>query len=573
MSGIPLKYKIRAIAGAPMRRGARREHAQFVHQARHSCHSCQQDVLQRLLQLNADTAFSRDFGLQPGISTAEFRSRIPVGDYDLIRPYVERMQHGDHRALLGSANELLMYAVTSGTTGSSKLIPVTREFVRLYRRGWQIWGIGAYGLHTVLQRLNIMQISSSHRRFTTADGTPCGNISGLVASMQKRIVRTMYTIPSEVAQIDDGAARRYTILRLALADPHIGMMITANPSTLSQLLAAMDEHAESAVRDIRDGGLSCDAVSTGIRSSLSGELRAAPERARQLDQLLEREGTLRPDACWPYLRLLGVWSGGSVGAYLPALRQQFPNVVVRDHGLHASEGRMTLPLEDESASGILEVNTHYFEFIPIEDAESDHPDVLEAHELQEGREYFILLTTCSGLYRYNIRDVVRCTGFFGQTPLLEFRHKGALISSITGEKIAESQVVEAVRGFADALLLELQTFTMTPYWSDPPGYSLYVGLNEKSDEDNQRLQKFADAVDRKLRSLNVEYDEKRASLRLQPLKIVALPLEVWQRFSHQRATRGGGSPEQYKHPCLLPDPKFEGLFLQDCGLPVPQNDT
>src|SRR5690606_8640302 len=99
----------------------------------------------------------------------------------------------------------------------------------------------------------------------------------------------------------------------------------------------------------------------------------------------------------------------------------------RDHGLHASEGRMTIPLQDGTPDGLLDIESHFFEFIPESEAASSQPTVLQAHELVPGESYFILLTTASGLYRYDIRDVVQCTGYLHTTPLLRFLHKGAHI--------------------------------------------------------------------------------------------------------------------------------------------------
>ena len=202
-------------------------------------------------------------------------------------------------------------------------------------------------------------------------------------------------------------------------------------------------------------------------------------------------------------------------AYIPKLKQVFDGLPIRDHGLHASEGRMTLPLRDESSAGLLEIQTHFFEFLPVAEAESASPNVLEAHELQEGTEYFILLTTSSGLYRYNIRDVVRCTGFYGTTPLLEFRHKGAHISSITGEKLAESQVVEAVNTAVQGTSLQLNLFTLTPHWGEPPGYSLFLWCDNPAEQCGERdLQRFAADVDEQLTRVNEEYRDKRQSGRL-----------------------------------------------------------
>jgi hypothetical protein len=293
------------------------------------------------------------------------------------------------------------------------------------------------------------------------------------------------------------------------------------------------------------------------------------------------------------LGVLGVWCGGSAAAYIPRLRQQFDHVPVRDHGLHASEGRMTLPLEDNSSAGVLEVQTHFFEFIPVGESESSQPVVLEAHELEEGREYFILLTTSSGLYRYNIQDVVRCVGFYGSSPILEFRHKGAHISSITGEKIAESQVVESVRTACSLTGLSPQIYTLTPCWGEPPGYTLYVGpLNDiptnsraaaaplshlaggdpvargplASNPQVQMRSEFALALDEDLCRRNVEYGEKRHTGRLQMIRVQELSPEAWKSFTNLRQSGSGGSAEQYKHPCLMPDPQFEEKFLKACGL-------
>ena len=584
MNKIPLAYRMRAAAGVFLRRRMRRCRLEFLAAARTDCRGSQQAVLRNLLQLNQESQFSRDYRLSPGMSLDDFRKAVPVADYELVRPYVQKVAAGDHQALLGKANRLQMFAVTSGTTSESKLIPVTDRFLHDYRRGWQMWGIGTYSEHARLQKLNIVQISSSHRRFATADRTPCGNISGLVAAMQSTIVRTLYTVPSAVAEIDDPEAKRYAILRMALADPYVGMLITANPSTLLQLLDHANQNAEALIRDVHDGGISgCD-LPAAVGGSLRKTLRSNRNRARMLETIVHEHGGFRPRLCWPMLGVLGVWCGGSAAAYIPRLKQQFGDVPVRDHGLHASEGRMTLPLEDDSSAGVLEVQTHFFEFIPVAESESLQPIVLEAHELEEGREYFILLTTSSGLYRYNIQDVVRCVGFLGSSPILEFRHKGAHISSITGEKIAESQVVESVRNACNLTGLSPQIYTLTPSWGEPPGYTLYVGRliesassNLVADADGGRSgvaatpevveqYEFAQVLDDDLCRRNVEYGEKRQTGRLQRIRVQELPPDAWKSFTSARQSRAGGSAEQYKHPCLMPDPQFEEKFLKACGL-------
>lgn len=560
---IPATYKIRSLLGKPLRRRLTTARGRFLHSAHAACRSIQHDLLRDLLQLNADTGFARHYQLHPGMSLAEFRNRIPVADYEFFRPWIDRAAAGEHSALLGSQNQLLMFALTSGTTDASKKIPVTSRFLQDYRRGWQQWGVGVYQHFPNLPDLNIVQISSSHRRSFTSGGTPCGNISGLVATMQNAVVRSLYTVSADVAEVHQQQLKRRFTLQLALADPHVGVFMTANPATLMQLFQEITDNAEELIQDLREGLRNQVPADCVTAASLRRKLGPKPARAAQLSEMLKQHGRLTPRNIWPWLQVLGVWTGGSAAAWRQGLSELCENIPVWDHGLHASEGRMTLPLEPGRSTGVLEIQTHFFEFLPVSEENSANPVVLEAHELQEGSEYYILLTTSSGLCRYHIRDVVRCTGFHGATPLLEFLHKGAHISSITGEKISESQVVDAVRQAADHHV-PLRLFTLTAAWDQPPRYVLYLQL--PSDTSPEQLNTFAGTVDRFLCDANDEYRDKRNSGRLGPIRPGLLPDNAWKSLQQARLQRSGGSPEQYKHPFLLPDPEFRELFLRDCGL-------
>lgn len=226
---------------------------------------------------------------------------------------------------------------------------------------------------------------------------------------------------------------------------------------------------------------------------------------------------------------------------------------------------MTITFDDERTDGLLDVTTHYFEFIPEAEHGSPNPTVLEAHELALDQNYFILLTTSSGLCRYDICDVVRCTGFVGTTPILRFLHKGAHISNLTGEKVSESQVVEAVQHGLDTNDHHVAFFTLTPVWGVPPYYQLLLEAGELPTV--ELADRIAFATDIKLQELNCEYQEKRSTGRLGPLRAVRLQNGAWRRFAEQRQLRLGGSVEQYKHPCLMPDLEavarcFSGQMLQ-----------
>jgi hypothetical protein len=381
--------------------------------------------------------------------------------------------------------------------------------------------------------------------------------------MQKRIVRQMYAVPALVAKIPDVNSKQYATLRLALAARSTALVTTANPSTLISLANFAETHAEQLIRDIADGTLTTDQpVPAEVLAGLGRRIsRKNPKRAAELEHILTTTGGLNPQDYWPELATVAVWTGGSAGAYLKSLRKYYGDTPVRDHGLSASEGRMTIPLGENCSDGVLDVTSHFFEFIPVEEYESESPTVLEAHELEQDRSYYILLTTSSGLYRYDICDVVRCTGFLHTTPLLEFLHKGAHISNLTGEKVSESQVVAAVRNGLDRMHLHLQQFTVCPIWDEPPRYQL---LGEERDIHSAVLgQSLADQTDRNLQALNCEYHEKRTTGRLQSLRWCPLPAGTWQRFAEHRLRTLGGSFEQYKHPCLVPDLDFCSKLLSN----------
>ena len=113
----------------------------------------------------------------------------------------------------------------------------------------------------------------------------------------------------------------------------------------------------------------------------------------------------------------------------------------------------------------------------------------------------------------------------------------------------------------DQMGVDLGRFTMTPIWGEPPRYRLFV--DERDVVSPQFCMELAQSVDASLQTINCEYQDKRSSQRLAPVDCEVLPEASWRQFVHRRIGRMGGSIEQYKHPCLVPDPTFESRFLSD----------
>jgi hypothetical protein len=515
----------------------------------------QETLLRDVLAYHADTDFGRAHGFADVRDVADFRRRLPVAGYEYVEPYVARVRKGDVRALLAD-ERVYMFALTSGTTAARKYIPVTPRYLADYRRGWNIWGLRTYRDHKGVRLRPILQMSSNPDEFRTEAGIPCGSVTGLTARMQKWIIRWAYCVPACAAHIKDTQAKYYAVLRLSLPK-RVGMLVAANPSTLVALARAGDREKEHLIRDLYDGTLSRHVeVPDGVRAELAGRLRRPRRaRARELEAIVRRTGTLYPRDYWPADCVLGTWTGGSVAAYLRHFPPYFGDTAVRDVGLIASEGRMTIPVADGTPAGVLDITSHYFEFIPEGEIDSPHPTVLGAHELREGGRYFILPTTWFGLYRYDIHDVVRVTGFHNATPLVEFLSKGAHFANLTGEKLSEYHVTGAMADALRGLDLTLSAYSVAPCWDDEqPYYGLFVERGDFSaPEQGLRL---AEALERHLIQANVEYAGKRESLRLGPVRVQWLPTGAWAEWDRRRLAQSGGTAEQYKHPCLIPDPNF-----------------
>ena len=206
---------------------------------------------------------------------------MPVADYEYYRPYAERAQRGEVRAMFGPETRLLMFSVTSGTTSEPKYIPITNHFFQEYRKSWNLWGLGVYRDHRDLLLKQTLQFTSDWRQSFTSGGIPVGNISGLAAETRPRIAKPVFILPVAMNKISGAANKQYVALRLALPSTTVGMIGTANPLTLVNLARLADEHRESLIRDLYDGTLAEHVqIPDDVRRALGKDFRRRHREAR-----------------------------------------------------------------------------------------------------------------------------------------------------------------------------------------------------------------------------------------------------------------------------------------------------
>jgi len=551
----PLAVRMCRLLSTPVRWEASRQVRRWREAVRDTRRT-QAALLARLLADAAQTDFGRDAGLDGARTAADLRACLPIAGYQRAAPYVERVARGDVQALFPPGTRVHMFAMTSGTTGRAKYIPVTDAVLRNYRAGWHIWGAQALADHLDAFGAKILQISSRVDEERTASGLPAGAISGLTARSQRRLIRRLYVSPPACAHARDTASKYYLVCRLGLQCDRV-MPVTANPSTLLSLARTMDRRKEDLLRDLADGTLADDVAIAGeARRAIERRLRACPDRARRFDRLVEQTGRLYPRHVWE-VPLIGTWKGGTLSLYLRDMPRYWGEAATRDIGLIASEGRFSVPVETDGSAGILETTGTFYEFVPETENHNAHPTALLAHEVEPGERYFLVVTTAGGLFRYHMGDLVQVVGRYGEAPLIEFLNKGEHVANLTGEKITEHHVIAAVNHVVAERGLSLAGYCLCPTWDEVPYYSL---LLEADDVPTGTAPEVAAAVDSALARLNMEYETKRDSGRLRPVRVKTLPAGTWEAYDREMIARRNGRVEQYKHKFLEPEVDFERRF-------------
>src|SRR6266508_130990 len=471
----------------------------------------QNQLLRDIINHNRETRFGRDHHFDQIRSLADYRKQVQIGDYERLRPYVERAKNGEMNVL--TEEPVLMFTMTSGSTGEPKLIPVTKSARDNHRQLTRLWYYRAYSDHPGLLDAKLLGVVSPAVEGRTPGGIPFGAASGLIYQGSPRWIQNAYVVPYEVSQIKDFEAKYYVIMRLAL-EHQISFFGTPNPSTILRLLETADRNKDEIIKDMRDGTISGRwNVPNEIRSELTRRFSKNPARARQLENFADQHGSLLPREYWPQLKLIGCWKGGTVGVRLGEFDRWFAEgTPARDLGYMASEAQMTLPISDSGSAGILDVSANFYEFIPESEMASSDPTTLSCTEIEAEKNYYLILTTPGGLYRYDINDVVRVAGFYKETPLIEFVRKGRDVTNITGEKLHVDQVMQAIERAQRDAGIAVQHFRAFADM-EKSRYAFLVefdGLRPSQES----LSRLLYGLDTRLHELNVEYAQKRESRRL-----------------------------------------------------------
>ena len=522
----------------------------------------QQDNLLKTIRRNQNTEFGKKYEFASINSIEDFQAKVPISTYDDLEPYILRMTKGEKNILV--TDPVFYFAQTSGTTGAAKFIPVTEPYLEEFRTGRRVWCRQVAQELPRLIRGTIITMQSPQIEGKTEAGIPYGSITTSMALGRQKlqdIIEPFLKIPTCVFGIEDFNSKYYALLRLSVATK-VSLMGTINPSTLIMMCQKLTEFAPDLIQDCEQGTLRKDLeLAPEVRKQIEKRLKKSPKAAGRIRESQEVHGRVRPVDIWPSLCGLLCWKGGNAPFYLRQFPDWFADLKVMDYGFAASEGNFSVIMSAEGSHGVASIMGHFLEFIPEQNRSDESPQVLCVDQLETGKRYFILVTGAHGLYRYDMNDIVEVTGFYKKTPEIVFVHKGGNMISYSGEKIAESHVIQAVSRAQESVQVEILGFCVTVRLDDEnPRYVFAIETTDSASD--ELLQSLLVACEKNLQEANIEYQAKRKSLRLGDPMLALVAPGAFERWRKQRVANGSFDAH-VKLPHISRDPSvLEQLDVQ-----------
>ena len=470
-------------------------------------------LLQRQLYENRDSAYGKAHGFSNIGSYEEFAKRVPLSNYELLEPWINRIVNGEGCVLTGQPVSHLL--PTSGSIGPRKLIPFTASLQKDFNQAIGPWIVDLYRQHPSLVlgsaywcitpatgSAGILPASSSEQSARSGDpkSVPIGfdDDAAYLGGLRKSLVRGVMAVPRQLQHVTDMEDFKYLTLLCLLRRADLRLISIWHPSFLRLLLNALESDWECLLHDIETGGCRHEnGLSAPVLQALNA--RPMPQRAAELSRTDPR----KPETVWPDVRVISCWGDGNAEHEADSLQELFPRALIQRKGLLATEAFVTIPF---AGCRPIAIRSHFFEFM------DEQGRLHLAHELREGPVYEVIVTTSGGLWRYRIGDLVEATGLVGRTPSLRFLGRKGNVSDRRGEKLSEAFVAQALRSaFMDAP--RLPAFAMLAPEEDASGwrYALYF--------EGELPDRFVHHLDMALRQ-NPHYALCRDLGQLQPLRFV-----------------------------------------------------
>ena len=427
----------------------------------------QRKVLSKLLRKAQFTAFGEYYHftkiLHDKDIVSAFRESVPIHDYNSI------FQRWWYRSLNGEAfvcwpGRIKYFALTSGTSdASSKHIPVTGDMIRAIRKTSirQLVSTVRYDFPIEFYQKGILMLGgSTHLNY---NGTYYeGDLSGISAGNLPFWFQHFYKPGRRISKERDWSTKLEEIVRSAKGWD-IGVIVGV-PAWIQIILEKIITHYN--VKTIHD--------------------------------------------IWPNLSVY-VHSGVSFDPYIKSFEKLFDHPIIYNESYLASEGYIAYQTRPKvKAMEMVLDNGLFYEFIPFNDNNFDYegnlkvnPETLTIDQVEENKEYALLLSSCAGSWRYLIGDTIKFTSKKHHEIIITGRTKHFL--SICGEHLSQENMNRAIKRLQDEFNIEINEFTVAGIRHD----SMFAHKWFLGTDDNINPQIARDKIDEYLKSLNDDYRVER----------------------------------------------------------------
>jgi len=474
-------------------------------------HEVQAEWFKKLISAGRDTEWGMKYGYASIDTREQYRERVPVNDYDGMKPYINRLRKGERGILWNS--DIKWFAKSSGTTDRSKYIPVSQEALEEchYKGGKDMLSIYCNNHpETVIFSGRGLAMGGSHR-ITEIDNEIYydGDLSAII----------MQNLPYWAEFI------RVPRLKVALMDEWESKIEKMALSTVNHNV-------------------------TNISGVPSWTLLL-------LKRILDITGKQNMTEVWPNLE---VFFHGGV-SFTP-YRKQFESLIPTARmsymeTYNASEG--FFGIQDTTGSEELLLMLDYgifYEFIPLEELGKEQPVTLFLDQVELNRNYALVITTNAGLWRYMIGDTIRFTSLNPYRIKITGRTRNFI--NLAGEELIIDNAEKGLDIACRKCSAQISEYTVAPVVEDGSniGYHEWLIEFENAPAD---LEYFTETLDNALKSLNSDYEAKRyQGLVLRKPRIRALPSRTFYNWLKKKNKLGG----QNKVPRLSADRKTADEILE-----------
>ncbi|PKF75422.1 GH3 auxin-responsive promoter family protein [Chryseobacterium sp. PMSZPI] len=480
-----------------------KKHVQKAEEYKKNADKNQEDLLLSLINTAQKTLFGREHDFENIHSVKDFQERVPIADYEDLKPYIERVKRGQANILWTETPEY--FAKTSGTTSGSKYIPISKEGMP-----FQIAGAQSALFHYIAQKNNAdfvngkMIFLQGSPELEEVFGIKTGRLSGIVAHHIPSYLQKNRLPSWKTNTMEDWEAKVDEIIK---ETEHENMtLISGIPPWLIMYFEKLSEKHGKKIKQLFPN----------LQLIVTGGVNYEPYRDKMEDLL-----------------------GGKVD-----IIQTFP----------ASEGFFAFQ-DDYTKEGLLLLTNHgiFYEFIPLEEYGKPGARRLTLKEVELHKDYALILTTNSGLWSYSIGDVVRFIDKMPYRILVSGRTKH--FTSAFGEHVIAFEVEEAMKATLEKYPAQLTEFHLAPQVNPTEGLPYHEWLIE-FEKEPEDLELFRDELDQQLRNRNTYYDDLISGNILQKLHIIKLSKNAFHEYAKSQGKLGG----QNKTPRLANDRNIANLL-------------